>query len=178
MNHSSYGAVVHGRPGSAASTVEARTLDGGRMIALIAVQGDLATPSLESVKGAFVRLAQGTEAAKLTAAAPPPPYASGVAVVLLAGGCAHVATTGGARCYRERDGVLHELGVGAHDVRSGDALIAASDSSLEVNRRFFTTAVEPSAGEEFRNDTLDDALALALEGYPLSGFAVSAARIG
>src|SRR5262249_40851668 len=127
MNHSSYGAVVHGRPGSAASTVEARTLDGGRVIALIAVQGDLATPSRESVRGGLGRRAGGPEAARLRAAAPPPPYALGVAVVLLAGGRAHVATTGGARCYRERDGVLHELGVGAHDVRSGDALIAASD---------------------------------------------------
>ncbi len=178
MNHSSYGALVHGPPANAASTVEARTLNGARVIALIAVQGDLATPSLESVKGALARLAHGTEAAKLTAAAPPPPYASGVAVVLLAGDHAHVATTGGGRCYRERDGILHELGAGAHDVRSGDALIAASHASLEVDRRFFTTAVEPSASEEFRNDTLDDALASALEGYSSSGFAVSAARIG
>lgn len=178
MKPSLYGAVVHGPPGNAASTVEARTLGGARLIALIAVQGDLATPSLESVKGAFARLTQGTEAAKLTAAAPPPPYASGVAVVLLADNHAHVATVGGGRCYRERDGILHELGAGSHDLRSGDALIAASEASLGVNRRFFTTAVEPPASEEFRNDTLDDALASALEGYSASGFAVSAARIG
>jgi len=178
MTHSSYGAVVHGPPGNAASTVEARTLDGARVIALIAVEGDLATPSLESVKGALARLAHGTEAAKLAAAAPPPPFASGVAVVLLAGDHAHVATTGGGRCYRERDGILHELGAGAHDLRSGDALIAASQASLEVDRRFFTTAVEPSASEEFRNDTLDDALESALEGYSTSVFAVAAARIG
>jgi hypothetical protein len=158
--------------------VEARTLDGARVVALIAVQGDLATPSLESVKGALARLAHGTEAAKLTAAAPPPPYASGVAVVLLTGDLAHVATTGGARCYRERGGVLHELGAGTHDVRSGDALIAASHESLEVDRRFFTTAAPPPASEAFRNDTLDDALEEALAGYSSSGFAVSAARIG
>lgn len=169
---------MHGRPANAASTVEARTLDGARVIALIAVQGDLATPSLESVKSVFGRLAQGTEAAKLIAAAPPPPYASGVAVVLLAGDRAHVAVSGGGRCYRERDGVLHELGAGAHDVRSGDALIAASHATLEVDRRFFTTAAPPPASEEFRNDTLDDALESALEGYPPSGFAVSAARVG
>lgn len=178
MNHSLYGAVVHGRPGDSASTVEARTIDGGRVVALIAVQGDLATPSLESVKGAFVRLAQGTEAGKLTGAAPPPPYASGVAVVLLAGGRAYVATTGDARCYLEREGILHELVAGAHDVRSGDGLIAASESSLEVNRRFFTGNMQPPANAEFRNDLLDDALALALEAYPPSGFAVSAAWIG
>ena len=178
MNHSSYGAVVHGRQADAVSTVEARTLGGARVVALIAVRGDLATPSLEAVKGALARLAHGTEAAKLVAAAPPPPYASGVAVVLLAGDQAYVATTGGARCYRERDGILHELGAGAHDVRSGDALIASSHASLEVERRFFTTAVEPSASEEFRNDTLDQALESALEGYSSSGFAVSAARIG
>lgn len=178
MNHSSYGAFVHGRPANAASTVEARTLDGARVIALIAVQGDLATPSLESVKGAFVRLANASEAARLTAAAPPPPYASGVAVVLLAGERAHVATTGGARCYRERDGLLHELGAGAHDVRSGDALIAASHPNLAVDRRFFTSAVAPPSSEEFRNDTLDGALESALAAYPSSGFAVSAARVG
>ncbi len=177
MNHSSYGALVHGRAADAASTVEARTIDGARVIALIAVHGDLATPSLEAVKAAFVRLAHGTEAAKLTAAAPPPPFASGVAVVLLAGDQVHVATAGGARCYRERDGVLHELGAGAHEVRSGDAVIAASQASLEVGRRFFTTAAPPSASEEFRNDTLDDALEAALAGYPASAFAVAAARI-
>jgi len=178
MNHSSYGALVHGRPADAASTVEARTLHGARVVALIAVHGDLATPSLESVKGELARLANGTEAAKLAAAAPPPPYASGVAVVLLAGDHAHVATKGGGRCYCERDGILRELGAGAHDLRSGDALIAASHASLEVDRRFFTTAVEPFASEEFRNDTLDDALESALEGYSSSGFAVAAARIG
>lgn len=178
MNHSSYGAVVHGRQANAASTVEARTLEGARVVALIAVHGDLATPSLEAVKGALARLAHGNEAAKLVAAAPPPPFASGVAVVLLAGDHAHVAIAGGGRCYRERDGVLHELGAGAHEVRSGDALIAASQASLEVDRRFFTTAVAPSASEEFRNDTLDAALDSALEGCSSSGFAVSAAHIG
>jgi hypothetical protein len=177
MNHSSYGAVVHGRQADAAATVEARTIDGARVIALIAVHGDLATPSLESVKGALARLAHGTEAAKLLAAAPPPPFASGVAVVLLAGDHAHVATAGGARCYRERDGILHELGAGAHDLRSGDAVIASSHGSLAVDRRFFTTPVEPSASEEFRNDTLDDALDSALAGYTSSAFAVAAARI-
>lgn len=177
MKHSSYGAIVHGRPGNSASTVEARTIDGHRVIALIAVQGDLATPSLESVKSAFVRLAQGTEANKLATAAPPPPFASGVAVVLLAGGRAHVATTGEAQCYRERDGVLEALDAGEYELRSGDGLIAASESSLEVNRRFFKAAIEPAANEEFRNDLLDDALVSALEGYPPSGVAVSAAWI-
>lgn len=178
MNHSSYGAVVHGHRPDAASTVEARTLDGARAVALIAVHGDLATPSLESIKGALARLAHRTEAAKLVAAAPPPPFASGVAVVLLAEGRAHVATAGGGRCYRERDGLLHELAAGAHDLRAGDALIAASQASLDVDRRFFTLAFEPSASEEFRNDTLDAALESALEGCSSSGFAVSAARIG
>ena len=41
MNHSSYGAVVHGRQADAVSTVEARTLGGARAIALIAVHGEL-----------------------------------------------------------------------------------------------------------------------------------------
>ena len=178
MNHSSYGAVVHGRMADAVSTVEARTLGGARVVALIAVQGDLATPSLESVKGALAKLVDGTEAIRLVAAAPPPPWASGVAVVLLAGDHAHVATAGGARCYRERDGVLDELGAGAHDVRSGDALIASSHAGLDVDRRFFKAAVEPSVSEEFRNDTLDAALESALEGYSSSAFAVAAARVG
>jgi hypothetical protein len=178
MTHSSYGAVVHGHRPNAASTVEARTLDGVRVIALIAVQGDLATPSLESVKGELARIARGTDVARLMAAAPPPPYASGVAVVLLAGDHAHVATTGGARCYRERDGVLRELGAGAHEVRSGDALIAASHESLAVDRGFFTTAFEPPASDEFRNDTLDAELDAELAGYSSSAFAVAAARIG
>src|SRR3954470_15984300 len=126
MSFTSYGAVVHGHRPNAASTVEARTLDGARVVALIAVQGDLATPSLESVKGELARIARGSDVIRLMTAAPPPPYASGVAVVLLAGDHAHVAIAGGARCYRERDGVLHELGAGAHEVRSGDALIASS----------------------------------------------------
>jgi hypothetical protein len=178
MNNRSYGAVVHGHRPDAASTVEARTLDGARLIALIAVQGDLATPSLESVKGELARLTHGTEAARLVAAAPPPPWASGVAVVLLAGDHAHVAIAGGARCYRERDGLLHELAAGAHELRSGDALIAASHADLATDRRFFTSAVAPSASEEFRNDTLDDALESALEGYSSGLFALAAARIG
>lgn len=178
MNPSSYGAVVHGHRPDAASTVETRTLDGARVVALIAVRGDLATPSLEAVKSALARVASGTDAARMAAAAPPPPYASGVAVVLLAGEHAHVAVTGAARCYRERDGVLRELAAGAHELRSRDALIASSHAELEVDRPFFTTAVEPHASEEFRNDTLDAALDLALEGYSSGAFAVAAARIG
>lgn len=178
MNPSSYGAVVHGHRPDAASTVETRALDGARLVALIAVRGDLATPSLEAVKSALARLASGTDAAKMAAAAPPPPYASGVAVVLLAGDHAHVAVTGAARCYRERDGALHELVAGAYELRSGDALIASSHGGLEVDRPFFTTAVEPPANDEFRNDTLDAALDAALEGYSSSAFAVAAARIG
>lgn len=79
-----YGALVHGRrvDTDVASTVEARSLEGSRVVALIAVQGDLAGPSLESVKGAFARVTQVTEGAavKLVTSAPPPPYAAGVAV--------------------------------------------------------------------------------------------------
>jgi hypothetical protein len=178
MNPSSYGAVIHGHRADAVSTVEARTLGGARVIALIAVHGDLATPSLESVKGELARLTLGTEAARMVAAAPPAPWAAGVAVVLLAGDHAHVATGGGARCYRERDGILHELGPGAHDLRSGDALIASSHATLQIDRPFFTSAAAPVASPEFRNDTLDAALDSALEAYPSSGFSVAAARIG
>jgi len=77
-----YGAPVHGRrvDTDVASTMEARSIGGGQTVALIAVQGDLASPSLESVKSAFARVEGVTEGAavKLAIAAPPPPYASGV----------------------------------------------------------------------------------------------------
>lgn len=174
-----YGAIVHGRRADtdATSTVEARSVEGRRVVALVAVQGSLATPSLEGVKGAFARVAQvnaGT-AVTLAAAAPPPPYASGVGVVLLLDDVAHVAATGAARCYRDRDGVLEELAAGTHDARSGDTFVAASRASLRVGAAFFTTAIAEAADEEFRNHTLDAALASALA--PSATFiAVAAAR--
>lgn len=175
-----YGALVHGRRTGVdvASTVEARTIDGARVVALIAVQGDLATPSLESVKGAFARAARVTDGAAATIAgsAPPPPYAAGVAVVLLAGGAVHVAATGGARCYRERGGVLEQLAAGVHDAAPGDALVAASHASLEVGRPFFTAAPRPGADAAFRNDALDTAIAAALAPYPAL-VAVAVARV-
>lgn len=175
-----YGAIVHGRrtDTDAASTVEARATEDGRVVALIAVQGNLATPSLESVKGAFARVAHATDgaAATLAKAAPPPPYASGVAVVLLGEGGAHVATSGGARCYRERDGVLEELAAGVHDAKPGDAFVAASHAGLRAGHAFFTTPVQAAGDAEFRNDTLDAALEAALA--PYSTFvAVAAARV-
>lgn len=175
-----YGAIVHGRrvDTDVASSVEASSIAGARVVALVAVQGDLATPSRESVKNAFARITEvgdGT-ARKLAAATPPPPYAAGVAVVLLLDGVAHVATTGGARCYRERDGTLAEVAAGAHEARSGDAFIAASHASLRAGQAFFTTAVAASDDAEFRNDTLDAALASALASYT-SLVGLAAARI-
>ena len=165
-----YGAIVHGRrvDTDVASTVEARSDEEGRVVALIAVQGDLATPSLESVKGAFARMARVTDAAAamLAKAAPPPPYASGVGVVLLLGTVVHVATAGGARCYRERSGVLEELAAGVHAANSGDVFLAASHASLRAGHGFFTTEIATTTDAEFRNDTLDAALASALAPYP------------
>jgi hypothetical protein len=175
-----YGALVHGRrvDADAASTVEARSVEGGRVVALVAVQGALATPSLEGVKGALARVAHVTDgtAATLAAATPPPPYASGVSVVLLLGDVARVASTGGARCYRERGGVLEELAAGVHDAAPGDAFVAASHASLRVGQAFFTTAIQPAGDAEFRNDALDAALASALAPYSAL-VAVAAARI-
>ena len=175
-----YGALVHGRrvDTDVASTVEARQIAGEPVVALVAVQGDLATPSLESVKGAFARLAGLTDGAARTIAtsAPPPPYASGVAVVLLVANVAHVASTGGARCYRERRGTLELLAAGAHDVEPGDAFVAASHASLRVGSALFTTAIAAGAGAEFRNDALDAALAAALAPYSAL-VAVAAARV-
>lgn len=161
-----YGAIVHGRrvDRDVASTVEASSVEQGRVVALIAVQGDLATPSLESVKGAFARVTRVTDdaAAKLARAAPPPPYASGVGVVLLHGDVAYVAATGGARCYRERRGVLEELAAGAHEVASGDVFLAASHASLRAGQAFFATDIPAAVDAEFRRDALDAALAAAL----------------
>jgi hypothetical protein len=176
-----YGAIVHGRRADkdVASTVEARPVAGGQVVALVAVQGDLATPSLEAVKGALARVDRMTDgaAAALAAAAPPAPYASGVGVVLLFGAVAHVAATGGARCYRERDGVLEALAAGVHDARAGDAYLAASHASLHVGRAFFTTGMQAAADAAFRNDALDAALASAVAPYSAL-VAVAAARIG
>lgn len=175
-----YGAIVHGRRTDidAASTVEARATEDGRVVALIAVQGNLAAPSLESVKGAFARVAHATDGAAVTLAkaAPPPPYASGVGVVLLAGTAAHVATTGGARCYRERHGVLEELAAGVHDVKSGDTFVAASHADLRVGHAFFTTQIQAAGDAEFRNDALDAALESALAATT-TFVAVAAGRI-
>lgn len=175
-----YGAMVRGRrvDTDVASTVEARSVAGGRVVALVAVQGDLAAPSLESLKGAFARVARVTDgaAATVAGAAPPPPYASGVGVVLLVDNVAHVATTGGARCYRERRGLLEELAAGAHDAAPGDAFVAASHASLRVGRAFFPTEIQAATDAEFRNDALDAALASALAPYSAL-VAVAAARI-
>lgn len=175
-----YGALVHGRRADTdvASTVEARPIADGRLVALIAVQGDLATPSLESVKGALARVVSVTDglAGKLATSAPPPPYAKGVAVVLLLGSVVHVAATGGARCYRERGGALAELAAGVHAAEPGDAFIAASHASLRVGPAFFTAPIQPASAAEFRNDTLDAALESALAPYPAL-VAVSAARV-
>ena len=112
----------------------------------------------------------------LATSAPPPPYASGVAVVLLLENTAYAATTGGARCYRERGGVLEELAAGAHAARPGDAFIVASHASLRVGQAFFTTPIAAATDAEFRNNTLDAALKSALA--PSSTLvAVAAARV-
>jgi len=175
-----YGALVHGRrvDTDVASTVETRSIEGGRVVALVAVQGDLATPSLESVKGAFARVARVSDgvAGTVATSAPPAPYAKGVAVVLLYADVVHVAATGGARCYRERGGVLAELAAGVHAAQPGDAYLAASHASLRVGHAFFTTQIQAAADAEFRNDTLDAALESALASCPAL-VAVAAARV-
>ena len=78
--------------------------------------------------------------------------------------------------WSERDGTLAEVAAGAHEARSGDAFIAASHASLRAGRAFFTTAVAASDDAEFRNDTLDAALASALASYT-SLVGLAAARI-
>jgi hypothetical protein len=175
-----YGAIVHGRrvDTDVASSVEVHAIDGRRVVALVAVQGDLATASLESVKGAFARVARVTDGAAVTLvkAVPPPPYARGVGVVLLVDGGVQVAASGGARCYRERGGVLEELAAGAHEVRPGDAFFAVSHASLRVGGGFFTTELRAAGDAEFRNNGLDAALAAAIAPYTAL-VAVAAARV-
>ena len=175
-----FGALTFGsRDGAdACSTVESRTVDERRLYLLLAVTGDLATATLESVKGAFVKVASvdAAAAAKLVAAAPPPPYAAGVAVVLLANGRAAVATAGHARCYRERAGPLEELAPGVHDLVPGDVVLAASHSCLPLGRPFFVTEAPRATDDTFRNDSLDSVLEAALANAGAKFVSVAAAR--
>lgn len=170
-----YGALVNG-PRNASSTVEARNLAGGRLVLLLAVQGDLATPALESVKGAFAKVerADAAAAAKLVAAAPPAPYCEGVAVVLLEGTRAVVAASGTARCYLDRESGLVELAAGSFDLEPGNAVVAASHPSLSIGRAFLGDVAD-APGDVFRNDGLDGALEAALASGPR--VAVAAARV-
>lgn len=176
-----YGALVHGaRSGpDAASTVESRGA-ASPIVLLCAVAGDLATPALESIKGAFGKVAQADEAtaAKLAAAAPPPPYASAVAVVLLAGSRAFVATKGAARCYLERAGALAALDAGTVDLAEGEAIVAASRAALATGSPFFQGPAASPAERGFRNDGLDAALEEALGQVTGALVAVAAARVG
>ena len=169
-----YGALVNG-PRNASSTVEARTVASGRLVLLLGIQGDLATPALESIKGMFARVdrADVAAAARLVAAAPPAPYCEGVAVVLLEGTSAIVASSGAARCYLERGGVLAELAAGSFELAPGDAIVAASDASLAVGRVFLGD-IPDAPDEAFHNDRLDAALLAALSSGPR--VAVAAAR--
>jgi hypothetical protein len=172
-----YGALALGkRTGpDACSTVEARTVDGtARVVMLTAVQGDLATPSLEAIKGGLAKIARADESAalKLAGAAPPPPYASGVAVVLLVGARAFVASTGAARCYLERGGKLEAIAAGTYDLAPGDAILAASHAGLTAGQAFF----DPAPDDELSNNRLDAALETALSRAAGAFIAVAAAR--
>jgi hypothetical protein len=178
-----YGALAFGkRTGpDACSTVEARTVDGStRIVMLTAVQGDLATPALEAIKGALAKVAQADESAvkKLAAAAPPPPYASGVAVVLLAGARAFVASTGAARCYLERGGTLEAIAAGTYELAPGDAILAASHAGLPAGQAFFDAGVPSAPDDDFSNNRLDAALETALSRHAGAFIAVAAARVG
>jgi hypothetical protein len=147
--------------------VEARTVEGKRVVMLAAVQGDLATPALESIKGAFARLVRTDEsaAATLIAAAPPAPYAAGIAIALLAGARAWVGAAGEARCYREHGGVL-EPAAGGLTLGPGDSILTVSHAGLEVGSAFFARDVRDARsigdGDAFSNSTLDAALGSAL----------------
>ncbi len=175
-----YGALVVGlRSGpDACSTVEARTIEGARRIVLLAaVEGDLATPALESVKEALARVPQASESAAmmLISAAPPPPYASGVAVVLLEGTQAVAAWSGTARCYLERGGKLEVIAPGRYELAEGEAIVAASSAGLTTGRAFLEAEISAQADDAFHHGGLDAALTKALSSVS-THLAVSAAR--
>lgn len=176
------GAVVHGRTkgADANATVEYRAVEGGRLTMLAALQGDLATPSIESVKAALARVVAADEAVakRLVASAPPPPFASGVAIILLNADHAFVATSGAACCYRQRGGVLAQLEPGTHALHDGDLLLAASHFVLNVGALFVeqSAIAAPLTVDEPENAQLDAALETALR--TTSDFvAVSAAAV-
>ncbi len=179
-----YGALTLGaRSGpDACATVEARMIDGPtRVVMLAAVQGVLATPSLEGIKSALAKLSHAdvAAAAKLAASAPPSPYASGVAVALVAGAHVLVASTGAAQCYLERRGTLEAVGPGAYELASGDAILAASHGGLlPEGRPFFAAVITSAPDEELRNDGLDAALETALARATGEFLAIAAARMG
>ncbi|MBX3232045.1 MAG: hypothetical protein KIT84_19980 [Labilithrix sp.] len=172
MARMSFGAVTVGRRTAvdACSTVEARTVDGARLVLLTAVQGELATPALEVVKGTFAKLACADQAGASKLAAPglPPQLASGVAVVLVAGERVFAAASGNARCYRERAGTLKAL-AGASDVMPGDVFVAASHPDLTTGRAFLGAGTvappDDTFDDTFHNGGLDDALDAALAGH-------------
>jgi hypothetical protein len=187
-----YGALAVGRRSGpdACSTVEARTVESAegssRLVLLVAIEGDLATPALEAVKGAFAKVIKAEESAalKLVSAAPPPPYASGVAVVILEGTRAFVATKGAARCYLERGekadrpAKLETIAPGFYELAPGDAIVAASRAGLTTDRSFFEASIAPPTDDSFHNDGLDAALEKALSSGVSALLAVSAARVG
>lgn len=187
-----YGALAVGRRSGpdACSTVESRAVEGGegpsRLVLLAAVEGDLATPALEAMKGAFAKVMKADEGAaiKLVSAAPPPPYASGIAVVLLEGARAFVATKGAARCYLERSekpehpAKLEAIAPGFYELSPGDAIVVASRAGLTTGCALFDGGLVSPKDEGFHNDGLDAALERALSGTVGSLVAVSAARVG
>lgn len=183
-----YGALAVGRRSGpdACSTVEARTVEGAegptRLVLLVAVEGDLATPALEAVKGAFAKVMKADEgqAIKLASAAPPSPYASGVAVVLVEGTRAFVASKGSARCYLERAhdaAKLEAIAPGSYELRAGDVIVAASRTGLATGRSFIEGTLASPDDDTFRNDGLDAALEEALSTTAGALLAVSAAKV-
>lgn len=164
MTHS-FGAVARGETGATIET-------GPHGVMLAAVRGTLSTPALESVKAAFARLAGIDEAAARTvAAAAPSMIADSVAIVLVSGTQAFVATTGTGVVYLERDKAASVVN-GSHVIAAGDALVAATEA---LSRPLFGGRA-PAPAAAFRNDTLDGDIFSGLDRQGAVGHGVAALR--
>jgi hypothetical protein len=176
-----YGAIIHGRQATydANATVEFRTAGVTQFTLLCAVQGDLATASIESIKGALSKTDRADEdaAKRLVSSAPPPPFASGVAVVLLTETDAIVAMSGSGGCYRAREGVLAKIDAGAHALQAGDIFLAVSDGALIAGSGFLSGGPLAHGGSLADNAQLDGALEAAVARVANGFVAVAATQV-
>jgi len=172
----STGALARSGKGAedAIATVELQTLertDGGIPTLLLAVVcGDYATPALESVKDAFAcSLGADLATAKKLVETASPPLAPSCAVALVSGHRLYTWASGSGRVHLQRTGSVRELPPGEHDLVHGDVVaVVTAAVDLKIPWLVARHLTEPVVGsvrlgvDPFRNDGLDDPLALAL----------------